>query len=93
MTFDTASTVCVSSGYGLCIISATMSTSLCKERSIGAHLPTVEHGATQQTTDDVALLLLVGIHVLMNREAARADVIGNATQAAPRIGRGIVFHA
>ena len=55
---------------------------LVEERPADAHLVAVQHGAAQEAADDIALLLVAGMHVLVHREGAGADVIGDAAQSA-----------
>ena len=66
---------------------------LVEERPADAHLVAVQHGAAEQPADDVALLLVARMHVLVHREAARADVIGDASQAAAGFLAGLIGDA
>ena len=67
-----------------------------EERFLFLHLESVENGAAQKAADDVLFLLVAGIDVFMNREGARADMVGDPAQTAAVFVRQIlivVFHA
>jgi hypothetical protein len=50
---------------------------LVEERLLHPHLPAIEHGAAEEALDDVLLLVVAGENVLVNREGAGPDVIGD----------------
>ena len=55
-----------------------------------AHLITVQHGAPDQTLDDILCILWSGIHIFVNCKRASSDVIGNATN--PTAVIALVLH-
>jgi hypothetical protein len=52
-----------------------------QERIANAQLMAVEHGATQQSANHIALFLIAGVNGFVNRERTGSHMVGNATQA------------
>ena len=67
---------------------------LVEERLLHPHLPAIEDGAAEEPLDDVLLLVVSGEDVLVDRERAGADMVGDpAHPSAVVVGRHVPFRA